>query len=93
MLNVLVIDDSKTLRVGLAKMLRDMGHSVVLAENGEQGVARFQEQRPGLVLLDVTMPVMDGYETARRMRAAVQDDWVPIRTSSAPSRRAATITW
>ena len=78
MLNVLVIDDSKTLRVGLAKMLREMGHTVTLAENGQQGVERFREQRPGLVLLDVTMPVMDGYATAREMRAQVLDDWVPI---------------
>lgn len=78
LLNVLVIDDSKTLRFGLAKMLCGMGHTVTVAENGEQGITRFQEQRPGLVLLDVTMPVMDGYETARRMRASVQDDWVPI---------------
>ncbi len=78
MLNVLVVDDSRTLRMGIAKMLQQMGHAVVLAENGEQGIEAFMAQRPGLVLMDVSMPVLDGYETAKRLRAAFSDDWVPI---------------
>jgi len=78
MLNVLVVDDSRTLRMGIAKMLQQMGHTVIMAENGEQGIEAFMAQRPGLVLMDVSMPVLDGYETAKRLRAAFSDDWVPI---------------
>jgi diguanylate cyclase (GGDEF)-like protein len=78
MVNILVVDDSKTQRFALSRMLQEMGHRVITAENGEEGVARFREQRPGLVLMDVMMPVLDGYEAARRIRASVHDDWVPI---------------
>ncbi|KAB2841262.1 MAG: diguanylate cyclase, partial [Burkholderiales bacterium] len=78
MLNVLVVDDSRTLRMGLAKMLQQMGHTVTMAENGEEGIEAFVAQRPGLILMDVSMPVLDGYETARRIRATFSDDWVPI---------------
>ncbi len=59
-------------------MLDRMGHSVVEAGNGEQGVRNYQSDRPGLVLIDVVMPVMDGYEAAQRMRQSSQEEWVPI---------------
>ncbi|MDB5804571.1 MAG: diguanylate cyclase response regulator [Betaproteobacteria bacterium] len=58
--------------------LEKMQHQVTEAENGETAVRIWQDERPDLVLIDVIMPVMDGYEAARRMRSVSQDDWMPI---------------
>src|SRR5437762_1496857 len=50
----------------------------LVASSGEQAVELFLSAQPALVLLDVTMQGIDGYETARRMRAARPDAWIPI---------------
>jgi CheY-like chemotaxis protein/MinD-like ATPase involved in chromosome partitioning or flagellar assembly len=65
---ILIIDDDvDTLRlVGL--MLQRQGYEISAASNGSQGLAKALEERPDLILLDVMMPDMDGYEVARRLR-------------------------
>ena len=65
---ILIIDDDlDTLRlVGL--MLQRQGYDIVAATNGEQGLAKALEEKPDLILLDVMMPDMDGYEVTRRLR-------------------------
>jgi len=56
-----------------------MGHSVTEAHEGQQAIELFRSSAPDLIVLDVDMPVMDGYETARRIRALGGDhDWIPI---------------
>jgi DNA-binding response OmpR family regulator len=78
MLTILVVDDSKTLRFALSKMIERMGHRAIVASNGEEALELFKRERPGLVMLDVLMPDMDGYSVARAMRSYRIDDWVPI---------------
>jgi pilus assembly protein CpaE len=64
---LIVDDDLDTLRlVGL--MLQRQGYQIVAATNGEQGLAKAVEEEPDLILLDVMMPDMDGYEVTRRLR-------------------------
>src|SRR5512147_1612208 len=65
---ILIIDDDlDTLRlVGL--MLQRQGYQISAATNGSQGLAKAFEERPDLILLDVMMPDMDGYEVTRRLR-------------------------
>ncbi len=64
---LIVDDDVDTLRlVGL--MLQKIGYQIIAASNGEQGLAKAFEERPDLILLDVMMPDMDGYEVTRRLR-------------------------
>ncbi|HRJ74610.1 MAG TPA: response regulator [Anaerolineales bacterium] len=64
---LIVDDDVDTLRlVGL--MLQRQGYQVIAASNGTQGLAKAFEERPDLILLDVMMPDMDGYEVTRRLR-------------------------
>jgi len=65
---ILIIDDDlDTLRlVGL--MLQRQGYSITAATNGEQGLTKALEEKPDLILLDVMMPDMDGYEVTRRLR-------------------------
>jgi diguanylate cyclase (GGDEF)-like protein len=75
---VLIVDDSATIRAALAAAVRSMKLEPVLAESGEAALEAFSASPPALVLLDVMMPGIDGYETARRMRAVLPDIWVPI---------------
>lgn len=77
-LNVLVIDDQKTVRAALEKMLTLAGHATLLAMDAESGLQAFREHRPDVVLLDVEMAGIDGYETARRLRRAEPEGWTPI---------------
>jgi len=75
---ILVIDDNLQNREVAEGHLVSAGYDAVLADSGETGLARFQERRPGLVLLDVVMPRMDGFETCRRLRALPGGPDVPI---------------
>jgi diguanylate cyclase (GGDEF)-like protein len=75
---ILIVDDSATIRTALVTAVQAMKHEAIPAENGEKAVELFIAERPSLVLLDVKMPGMDGYETARRIRAAQPDEWTPI---------------
>jgi signal transduction histidine kinase len=75
---VLVIDDNLQNREVAEGHLVSAGYDAVLADGGEAGLARFQDSRPGLVLLDVVMPRMDGFETCRRLRALPGGPDVPI---------------
>lgn len=78
MASVLIVDDSPTIRHALATAIRGMSLEPVLAESGEMALELFTASPPSIVLLDVIMPGIDGYETARRMRAALPHTWVPI---------------
>jgi diguanylate cyclase (GGDEF)-like protein len=78
MSKILIVDDSATIRATLAAAVRAMGLEALEAQSGEQGVQLFATERPSLVLLDVRMPGIDGYETARRIRSVHPDEWTPI---------------
>ena len=77
-MNILVVDDSPTIRAALRGLLERMGHTVAEANDGGQALQMYRQERPGLVLIDVVMPVMDGYEAARHMRETSAEEWVPI---------------
>src|SRR5258706_1481901 len=74
---VIIDDDLDTLRlVGL--MLQKQGYQISAASNGSQGLTKAIEERPDLILLDVMMPDMDGYEVTRRLRKNPTTDTIPI---------------
>lgn len=75
---VLIVDDSATIRAAIAAAVVSMGLEPVPAESGERGVELFLAAPPKVVLLDVMLPGIDGYETAKRMRAGLPDVWIPI---------------
>src|SRR5258705_2064581 len=77
-MKVLIVDGSPTIRTALRGLVQQMGHSVIEAEDGSKALASYAQDRPDLVLIDVVMPVMDGYEAARQMRHSRPDEWVPI---------------
>ncbi len=65
---ILAIDDEGCFLKLLAQVLSDTGYDVVTAESGQEGLKILFEQRPDLVLLDVVMPKMDGWQTCERIR-------------------------
>ena len=85
-LRVLAVDDNRTNLHILSVFLKKLGHDVILAENGQEALERFAEQRPDIILLDIMMPVLDGFEVARRIKAQSADYWVPIIFLSALNR-------
>ncbi len=68
MTNVLLVDDERSVRQHLSRFLEDNGCRVRAAANGLAALEAFVQERPDLVLLDVMMPKMDGYETCRAIR-------------------------
>ena len=85
-LRVLVVDDNRTNVQILQVFLKKLGHSTIAAEDGAQAVALCAEQKPDLILLDIMMPVMDGFEAARQIRTQATERWVPIIFLSAMDR-------
>lgn len=80
-MQVLLVDDSRTVIAVFGARLVALGYEVVAAENGQVAVERFQASAPDLVLMDIEMPVMGGFEAAQRIRAveATQEwAWTPI---------------
>src|SRR5258708_12076391 len=68
MARILVVDDAAFMRVRAAKVLEDNGHEVALAENGREAVTKYTEWRPDAVLMDITMPEMDGLAALKEIR-------------------------
>ena len=68
-IRVLIADDEKSLRDILARHLRSLGLEVLEAEDGAQALALAREHVPDLVVLDITMPRMNGWDVARNLRA------------------------
>ncbi|MFN3580554.1 MAG: SpoIIE family protein phosphatase [Pseudomonas sp.] len=75
---VLVADDNPTDRMILGRLVTQLGHEIVVAENGQEAVELFSRQRPDLILMDALMPVMDGFEAARQIKDMTGEDLVPI---------------
>jgi two-component system cell cycle response regulator DivK len=66
---ILVVEDQEDLRVILRDFLTASGYEVIEAVDGGQGVAKAMSERPHLVLMDIQMPVLDGYEATRQIKA------------------------
>ena len=86
-LKILVVDDTPANLTLLQTVLSTVGHIVISAVNGEEAVEKFQADAPDLILMDVMMPVMDGIEATRRIRALNTGRWVPIIFLSALTHR------
>lgn len=78
MKKILIIDDDEGIRLSLRFALEPCGYSVEEAENGSLGISRFKSSLPDLILLDLMMPVKDGYETCSEIRASSIGAFTPI---------------
>lgn len=84
-MKILVVDDERINRMLLSHYLNKLGQTVVLAGNGVEAVNMFRAESPDLVIMDVVMPEMDGYEATRQIKAVCGGRWVPIIFTSALS--------
>lgn len=82
-MRVLVVDDEPDLRELYAVNLAEAGHEVVTATNGAEGLGVLERERPDVVLVDLMMPVMDGYEFLRHLRKMPEHQRTPAIVVSA----------
>ncbi len=76
--NILVVDDDPTIRMVASAYLRQMGYSVQLAENGQEMLECAKADTPDLILLDVDMPVMNGFEACKALKAQALLKNIPV---------------
>ncbi|EHQ51697.1 response regulator receiver/GGDEF/EAL domain-containing protein [Ectothiorhodospira sp. PHS-1] len=76
--NILIVDDDPTIRLMVRVALSRQGYEVTEADNGRHGVEAFVRRPPDLILLDVTMPEMNGFDVVRAIRAQHEGAWIPI---------------
>ena len=69
MATILVVEDNEMNRDMLARRLKRQGHKVITAVDGAQGVAMATQEQPEIVLMDMSLPVLDGWEATRRLKA------------------------
>ncbi len=69
MAKILVVDDAEFLRVRISKMLSGEGHDILEAENGLKAVETYKAAKPDLVLMDITMPEMDGLSALKEIKS------------------------
>lgn len=75
---ILVVDDSQVDRSNLEKILSDAGYQVSTAVDGEDALASVQRSHPDLVMMDVNMPVMDGFAATRALRDNPETKTLPV---------------
>jgi two-component system cell cycle response regulator DivK len=75
---ILVVDDQEDLRGVLRDLLAGSGYTVIEAADGEAGVTKAKSERPDLILMDIQMPVIDGYEATRRIKVDPNLKSIPI---------------
>jgi len=88
---ILIVDDDGALRTLLGLCFLRRGHSIVVASNGAEGLACVTAQAPDLVVTDVNMPVLDGLELLRQLRADGHADLPVIVLTARADQRAAAI--
>lgn len=75
---ILLVEDNEMNRDMLSRRLERRGYRVAMALDGEQGVAMAGSEAPDLILMDMSLPVLDGWEAARRLKAASETRSIPI---------------
>jgi two-component system, cell cycle response regulator DivK len=75
---ILVVEDQEDNRQILRDLLGNAGYELIEAADGEQALVAYAKQRPDLILMDIQLPVIDGYETTRRIRADPESKAIPI---------------
>ncbi|WP_296217202.1 fused response regulator/phosphatase [Pseudomonas sp. UBA2684] len=77
-LSILIAEDNAADRMLLSTIVSRQGHRTLTASNGVEALALFEQERPQLVLMDALMPLMDGFEAARRIKQMAGEELVPI---------------
>lgn len=78
MTKILLIEDNELNRDMLSRRLQRQGFEVVMAVDGDEGMAKAQSEAPALILMDMSLPGIDGWEATRRLKAAAPTRKIPI---------------
>ena len=75
---ILVVEDDEMNRDSLTRLLRRRGYELLTAHDGAEGVTVGQSEMPDLILMDMSLPVLDGWEATRRLKATPKTQAIPI---------------
>ena len=78
MTRILIVEDNEMNRDMLSRRLIRRGYEVVMAVDGEEGIAAAKAQNPDLILMDMSLPVIDGWEATRRLKAEPNTRRIPV---------------
>ena len=78
MTRILLVEDNEMNRDMLGRRLQRRGYEVITATDGAEGVAKAQAGAPDLILMDMSLPVLDGWEATRRLKAAPETRLIPV---------------
>jgi len=78
MSRILLVEDNEMNRDMLSRRLQRKGYSVLIAVDGEQGLATAYSEIPDLILMDISLPFIDGYEVTRRLKANPRTRHIPV---------------
>ncbi|GAB4114795.1 MAG: twitching motility response regulator PilH [Wenzhouxiangellaceae bacterium] len=78
MAKILIVDDSSAQLYSMSKLMKSQGHEVVVAENGEAAITTAKAEMPDLILMDVVMPGMSGFQATRQLSRDSQTKDIPI---------------
>jgi len=78
MRRILLVEDNEMNRDMLSRRLQRRGYEVIIAVDGQQGVAMAQSESPDVILMDMSLPVMDGWEAARTLKSSPQTRDLPV---------------
>jgi two-component system cell cycle response regulator DivK len=78
MQKILLVEDNEMNRDMLSRRLERRGYQIVMALDGQQGVDLARSEKPDLILLDMSLPVLDGWEAARQLKAAPETRSIPV---------------
>ena len=78
MKKILLVEDNEMNRDMLSRRLKRRGYEVLIAVDGQQGVEMARSEAPELILMDMSLPVLDGWDAARQLKAAPETQAIPI---------------
>jgi len=78
MTKILLVEDNEMNRDMLSRRLQRKGYAVTIAVDGEQAVALAQSENPALILMDMSLPIIDGWEATRRVKADARTKHIPV---------------
>jgi two-component system cell cycle response regulator DivK len=78
MARILLVEDNELNRDMLSRRLIRKGYEVILAQNGQEGLEAAQNHTPDLILMDMSLPVMDGWEATRRLKEVPATSRIPV---------------
>ena len=78
LMKILIAEDSKSMMMTTSAIIRQTGHKVIQAFNGDDALSLYDSEKPDLILLDVEMPGLNGFEVTEKIRSIKNDVWVPI---------------